>query len=65
MTLIIGPPDGDIAIVGISSKDNEGVVVIYNSARMSWSVIHEWDDRGATVACQQLGYRGGSKAKYK
>ena len=48
-------PEGSIRLVG-GSAPNEGVVQIYLFGYWSTVCSNGWDLRGASVACQQLGY---------
>ena len=62
-----GPGSRELAIVGISSKDNEGIILLNNPFKMySWSSVcpNDWDDENADVACRQLGFLGGTSTSY-
>lgn len=61
------PASGEAAVVGISSKDNEGIVVLNSPFKThSWSSVcpTAWDDGDADVVCRQLGFLGGVSTLY-
>ena len=64
----LDPSDGDLTLVGVNGKDNEGIVEIYSSVKTyKWSPIcsNEWDDADADVTCRQLGFKGGYSTHYR
>ena len=56
------PIEGDIRVVGPETTDREGILEIYTK-HYGWSTIctSQWDDKDASVACQQLGFHNGGK----
>ena len=65
---MLEPYNGELNIVGISGRDNEGFLTMYNPLKSyQWSTIcsTQWDDHDAEVACRQMGYEGGHSKTYR
>ena len=61
-----GPSAGEAALVGVSGRDSEGIVLLHDGLQ-TWSSIcsTQWDDVDATVLCKQLGYPAGTSVSYR
>lgn len=55
----------DIRLVNAANKPDQGRVEVFLSGPNQWGTVCDdyWDDRDATVVCNQLGYANGTAVK--